>query len=56
MNTVRKSVTITKENVCYIDKLIVQNKEKNFSQAVNRSIDQRRQNEANNNDSNSDAI
>ena len=56
MNTVRKCVTITKENASYIDQLVTQNKEKNFSQAVNRSIDQRRQNEENDNNHCSNSI
>lgn len=44
MNTVRKSVTITKQNVSFVDELVRQQKAKNFSRAVNEALDQRREN------------
>lgn len=45
MNTVRKSITITKVNQNYIEKLIKQKKTKNFSRAINEAVDQRREND-----------
>lgn len=52
MNTVRKSVTITKQNVSFVDELVKQQKAKNFSRAVNEALDQRREDEQKNNNSN----
>lgn len=53
MNTVRKSVTITKQNVSFVNKLVKQQKVKNFSRAVNEALDERRESdEQKSNDSN----
>lgn len=48
MNTVRKCMTITKENVNYVNKLVKQRKARSFSGAVNEAIEQRRTNEQKN--------
>ena len=45
MDVVRKSVTITKENVQYVEQLVQNKHEKNFSRAVNNSITARRRQE-----------
>lgn len=52
MNTERKCMTITKQNVEYIKSLVRQKKAKNFSRAVNETIEQRRMREQNNNNNN----
>lgn len=52
MNTIRKSMTITKQNVEYVNGLVKQKKAKNFSRAVNEAIDKRREDEQKNDNNN----
>lgn len=56
MNTVRKCMTITKTNVQYVEDLIEQQEAKNFSNAVNQIINERREQNEKNIDSDSYAI
>lgn len=57
MNTIRKSVTISRINKDYIDNLIENKKVKNFSRAIDNLIEQdRRQDDRKNDNSSTDAI
>lgn len=57
MNTVRKSITITKTNKKYIERLVKDRKARNFSNAIDSIVEEdRRQNEQKNNNSSKDSI